>query len=1150
MEIRASGPTYSATDLTGFLACRHLTTLERMAAHKLLKRPFFDDPMLEILRDRGLAHERAYVEHLAAQGRRVVHINKDGEADDTTLAAMRDGADVIVQARLEHGAWAGWVDVLLRVEGESRLGPWRYEPVETKLATETRAATLVQLCLYASLLAERQGVAPEVLRVVVPDRGFEPHVFRLDELGAYFRLAQRMFEAAVEAPLPDSLDDAPTYPEPVAHCEVCPWTGVCEARRRRDDHVSLVAGLHKTQRKELETWGVTTLAGLAAVPVPLTRRPRRGSRAALTRVREQARVQLAARTCGRPVYERLPIEEGHGLAALPEPSPLDVFLDLEGDRLAEHGGFDYLFGYAYRDERGAPQYEAVWALSAEEERRAFEGLVDLVVERRRRDPSMHVYHYAPYEPTAFKRLMGRYGTRADEMDVLLRERVFVDLFAVVRRGVRAGIESYSIKKLEPFYGLAREVDLKKAARERAAMEYAIAKGEAATIPEPVREAVRVYNKDDCLSALGLRDWLEALRAEAEAAGEPVSRPVAPEAEIKEELEARHARIRAVAEALTAGLPAERDREQDARWTLAQLLEWHRREDNASWWEYHRLNEMPADEMVDERDGVAGLRLIDRMEAVGRGSVVDRYKFPPQDTDLEEGDDVFQPGSDKLSRFATVVALDAERRTIDIKKGPSRAEEHPEGLFRHETVVNKEAVESLLRLGELVRDHGLEGAGPHRAARDLLLRMNPRLRNGEALRLPGEDPVASARRAGVALDGGVLAIQGPPGAGKTFTGARMVVDLVRAGMRVGVTAVSHKVIRNLLAEVVRAAAAEGVPLRCLHRAPESSGARRPDGVEEETDSKRAVARILRREFHVVGGTAWVWSKEELAGALDVLVVDEAGQMSLANVLACAQAGTSLVLLGDPQQLEQPQKASHPDGAELSALEYLLEGHDTMPAARGLFLGQTWRLHPSICAFTSEMFYEGKLRPHPSLDRQALGGPTPFAGAGLHFVPVEHDGNCSSAPEEVAAVAAIVASLVAPGVTWTDRHGVSRPLGLDDILIVAPYNAQVADIAERVPGARVGTVDRFQGQEAPVVVYSMTSSSPEDAPHGMEFLFSRHRLNVATSRAQAVCILVGSPRLFEAACRTPEQMRMVSAFCRYLEMASATRAQAPADLVPAL
>lgn len=297
-----------------------------------------------------------------------------------------------------------------------------------------------------------------------------------------------------------------------------------------------------------------------------------------------------------------------------------------------------------------------------------------------------------------------------------------------------------------------------------------------------------------------------------------------------------------------------------------------------------------------------------------------------------------------------------------------------------------------------------------------------------LRIPNESTVASARRAALKLDAGVLAIQGPPGSGKTFAGARMIIDLVRAKKKVGVTAVSHKVIRNLLNELVRAAAEEQTHIRCMHRLTEKF--RTPiAGIDEECDSGKAVARILNREYDVVGGTAWVWSKENLACTIDVLVVDEAGQMSLANVLACSQAAKSLVLLGDPQQLEQPQKACHPEGSELSALEYLLEGHETLPPQRGLFLGETWRLHPAICRFTSELFYEGKLTSEASLAAQSLNGPTPFAGAGLFQVPVIHEGNQNNSPEEASRIAEIVRDIVAPGVSWTNRHGESKPITLE-------------------------------------------------------------------------------------------------------------------------
>jgi uncharacterized protein len=271
-------------------------------------------------------------------------------------------------------------------------------------------------------------------------------------------------------------------------------------------------------------------------------------------------------------------------------------------------------------------------------------------------------------------------------------------------------------------------------------------------------------------------------------------------------------------------------------------------------------------------------------------------------------------------------------------------------------------------------------------------------------------------------------------------------------------------------------------------------------------------------------------------VDVLFIDEAGQMSLADVLAVSQAAKKLVLLGDPQQLERPQKGSHPVGAEKSALEHLLNGQKTISQDMGFLLPQTWRLHPSVCSYTSEVFYEDKLSSHSVTHNRVLQGHASMNGAGLWFVAADHQGNRNSSPEEVEIVTQLVQGLLKPEVRWFRSIGNQRQVKADDILIVAPYNAQVADLSARLPNLRIGTVDKFQGQEAPVVIYSLTTSSPEDAPRGMEFLFSLNRLNVATSRAMTAVIVVANPRLFEPDCRTPRQMQLANALCRYRELAT--------------
>jgi hypothetical protein len=381
-------------------------------------------------------------------------------------------------------------------------------------------------------------------------------------------------------------------------------------------------------------------------------------------------------------------------------------------------------------------------------------------------------------------------------------------------------------------------------------------------------------------------------------------------------------------------------------------------------------------------------------------------------------------------------------------------------------------------------------------------------------------------------GGILPIQGPPGAGKTHAGAEMILGLVAAGFRVGVTANSHKVIGNLLKKTCELARAARGALRIAQKADEEDGLA-DDFVELIASNTELQSRLLDPGYQVFGGTSWLWSD---CGhrSIDVLFVDEAGQMSLANVVSIAHAARVLVLLGDPMQLVQPLKGVHPPGAELSALEHVLGGAATMPVDRGLFLDRTWRLNPALCAFTSTAFYEGRLLPMPGSEQQRLVTAAPFAGAGIRFCPVDHHGNQSESPEEVAAVAQIFSTLLAPGSLWADGTGIARPISIADIVVLSPYNAQVRALAAALPpGARVGTVDKFQGQEAPVAIYSMATSTPEEAPRGMEFLYSLNRLNVATSRAQCLAIVVASPALLEPDCKTPRQMMQAAALCRVAE-----------------
>jgi len=1182
------------TDLSTFISCRHRTGLDLAVAHRVLARPVYEDPYAAILRRHGEAHEQQYVDTLRARGLSVVTVARDeGPATPAglarqsadTLAAMHAGADVIVQARLAHGNMAGYADILVRVETPSGLGAWSYEAQDTKLARETKGSAILQLCGYSDLLAHLQDAQPARFHVVTPDPDNPVYSYRTADYLAYYRMVRASLERALGQGHEALLDG--NYPEPVEHCAVCAWEPRCLRRRREDDHLSFIAGAGRVHRVELVAQGHPTLGAAAAMPVPVPFRPARGARATYDRLGDQARVQHQQRTEQRPVFERLPLVTGEGLTRLPAPSPGDVFLDLEGARFARDDGREFLFGVwsaggsrvdgaapplrseddlARNDGTAVPsasvpstlvsRYRGWWAMDDAEEKRVFEEVMDLIAAAWRADPGMHIYHFNHYEPTAFKKLVGRHVTRVEALNQLLRAERFVDLYPIVRQSVRCGVESYSIKQLEQFYGFERRIALKNVSQPLMAVELALEAQTPDAITGEIRDAVQGYNEDDCRSTEALRDWLETLRDTAIAAGESIPRPIADDgepspavSELQQQVEALRARLLDVAargDARRSGEASDRidaasvrsgEASASTARMLAYLIDWHRREENADWWEFFRLKELPAEDLFDERDAIAGLTFIQRSGPVigktGRPtrSVVDRYTYPVQEVEIgQKGTLNARDGK----AFGKVVAHDRLARVIDIEKGPSRADEHPTEVFACDVISTKGPQQSVMRLaGRLLRQ--LEG-GEDECGLALLRRDPPRLRRGVFAPRAGESATDLGVRVITDLDRTTLAVQGPPGAGKTHVGARMIRALVAAGRRVGVTANSHKVIRNLLDEVAVQAVAAGEVVRLGAKVGEGDEDA-PGVVRAFTNNEEALAG-LGVDVDVLGGTAWFWSREDAARTVDVLVVDEAGQMSLANALAVSQAAGSLVLLGDPRQLDQPQKASHPDGVGISALDHMLDGAETMPEGRGIFLPTTYRMAPAITRFTSELFYDGRLQAKEGLERQGLTGTGRFDGAGLWLLQVEHDGNQNASAEEVDVVESLVRGLLGAGSdpAWLDERGVAHRLTGADLRVVAPFNAQVNRLTERLAplGVPVGTVDKFQGQTAAVVIYSMTTSRPEDAPRGMEFLFSLNRLNVATSRARCAVFVVCSPRLLAPECHTPRQMQLANGLCRYVEL----------------
>jgi len=905
--------------------------------------------------------------------------------------------------------------------------------------------------------------------------------------------------------------------------------------------LTVVAGLGVDQARKLEAQGVTTFRQLAE---STERSVPRIKVATFDKLRSQARLQVGAMAHpdAPPPYELLPCPgPGIGLAGLPTPSQGDVFFDIESDPFAEEGGLEYLFGVGWVEEDGESfHYRTFWAHTPAEEKQAFEDLVDFLTERRNLCPDMHIYHFATYEPTALGRLMGRHGTREDEIDSLLRGGVFIDLLRVVLQALRVGTPSYSLKKLEALYMPSRTQAITDGGSSIVEYERWIETGDRTILDE-----LADYNRVDCDSTRRLRDWLEARRSDyVSHFGALPDRPGTRETQVPASVVADASENSDLRRSLAqrGALPNPGDPQAHAMWLLGELLEWHRREDKPEWWRhFDRMLRCGEEELFDDTEAVAGLEYEGVVASV-KLSQVHRYRFDPaQEHKLAEGQSWGDPaalrehhaGGPKVVGPGVIHMVDPAQGLVDLKRGVNSDATHPRCLIPPGPLENPQQREAIRKVARSVVAHGVDGVGPFQAVRDLLQRRGPRLQGVASegpLRSAQEDPSDAAVRLVARLDGGCLAVQGPPGSGKTSLAARAVVTLVDQGRKVGITANSHAVISNLLREVVECAEREGVALR----ASQKSGDGRAVRHRFVTQRNNAGMQADLATANVFAGTAWLFTQPAFESALDHLVVDEAGQFSLANVVAVGTSARNLVLVGDPSQLAQPSKGSHPIGAEASALAHLLGAHETMPEDLGIFLATTHRLHPAICGFVSEVFYEGRLHSEPGCERQRVGGDGPFSGSGLRWLPVAHEGNRTSSPEEADVVDRCCRTVLEQ--SWTNRLGEVRQLSESDVLVVTPYNAQVSLLAERLPsGVQIGTVDKFQGRQAPVVIVSMATSSAELAPRGMEFLYSRNRLNVAVSRAQAMAVVVSSPTLLSAHCRTVDHLRLVNGLCRYVEVA---------------
>ncbi|WP_059017321.1 TM0106 family RecB-like putative nuclease [Mycobacterium sp. M26] len=1111
---------YSASDLAAAARCEY--ALLRSFDAKLGRAPAVStvDELLARTADLGDAHEQRHLDALRERsdvvviGRPAYSLAGLSAAADATRRAVEQRAPVIYQAAMFDGRFVGFADFLV-LDGD------RYRLRDTKLARSVKVEALLQLAAYAETLSADGVPVHDEVELVLGNQ--TTMSFRVDELLPVYRsrraelqeLLDRHYAGGVAV---DWADDR------VRACMRCPE---CEEQVRATDDLLLVAGMRVSQRARLIDAGITTRTELAAHQGPVPGLPAR----TVTALGSQARLQIAPREDGKPPYE---VVDPQPLMLLPDHDKGDLFFDFEGDPLwtadGRDWGLEYLFGVLGAEE----EFRPLWAHDRGAERKALRDFLTMVRKRRKRYPKMHIYHYAPYEKTALLRLAGRYGEGEDEVDDLLRNGVLVDLYPLVRKSIRVGTGNYSLKSLEPLYMgaelrtgdvttatdsitmYARYCELRAEGRD----------DEAATVLKEIED----YNLYDCRSTRKLRDWL--LQRAFESGVPPLGpQPVRDSGQVEVDDDVAKRMARFVGDDVSARTP-----EQRAVAMIAAARGYHRREDKPFWWgHFDRLNS-PLDEWSD----TAGVFLVEDPQIDTDWHVPPRARKPQRRLRLTGSMAAGELSRDMYALYdpPTPAGLsdDPERRayaSVTVLECDDPAAPTEVLLFEREPKTggpydrlpfaltpgppfSTKALRESLETAATDIANSLP-ALPDSAVLDLLLRRSPR--TGGPLPRTG-DCIADITAALLSLDSSYVAVHGPPGTGKTHTAARVIAALVNEHhWRIGVVAQSHAVVENLFRDIIGA----GVDPTVVAKKPNGTGP------WTELDEGAYPVFIADHAGCVIGGTAWDFANRNRvpAASLDLLVVEEAGQFCLANTIAVAPAARNLLLLGDPQQLPQVSQGTHPEPVDASALGWLVDGRHTLPEDLGYFLDRSYRMHPAVCAAVSRLSYDGRLQ---SVEDTTAARRFDGIEPGVHTLAINHDGNSTESPEEAAAILAAITGMLDRA--WTDEHG-TRPLTASDVLIVTPYNAQVVLLRRLLDEAglddvQAGTVDKFQGRQAPLVFVSLVASSIADVPRGISFLLNRNRLNVAVSRAKYAAVVVRSAMLTDYLPSTPDGLVELGAF----------------------
>ena len=1129
MKVNKNDIKYSPSDLNNFVNCKYHIFNDLIEDEQgLIKKKPSED--IKLLRRFGDEHEAKHLKLFQKKYKKNITI--DPKLDDQiryekTIQAIKDGYDLIYKAFFIDKNFRGETDFLIKTKEKSKIGEYNYDVYDTKITRNLKPSHVLQITGYSHLVSKLTGSLPNKMFLI--DGTDKVNEFKVNEFYEYFSYTKLQFDEFLKSAKKKNL-----YPEKCKHCDICNWKDVCQGIWDSDNYVNQVANIIKSQIVKFKLEGIDTvdkLAGSDPNKIKAKINP-----ATKIRLCNQAKLQEEKRLTSKSKCVFIEQQEGKGFYKIPRPNDGDLFFDIEGFPDLSSRNLEYLHGLYFKENKSF-KFKSFFLDKPDRdgEFKIFKEFILFLKERLTKFPDAFIYHYNNYETTALKNLASEYSSIFPEgnnfIDNLLRTQKFVDLYRVVQHTLQTSEKGISLKDLEKFYRKDREANIKTATESVSLFD-----NWASTKDKKIKQDIIDYNEEDCISTHDLRNfllenkpkhipWFENSKVPlSDKELEALKKPGKKKGRSVEEIEKEEIQL---IKALS-----KRDKNNIVTNNLIDLVGFHRREAKPDSWAYYGRLEKTHEELLDDAECLANCNFVKKTEDKKTGEIKYIYNFETQNYKVKEGSyasEIFL--SKNFGKIGKITENDDDDNLIEIISKPGK--EEPPEIFTFGPAPSPKTDVIQGALTKFMKSYCGDNPLHFKCGIDILENTFPDILNikkGDPIIDNNKNIVSEVIRAVKDLNSSYLLIQGPPGAGKTYTSAKIILDLIKNKKRVGVTSNSHKAINNLLSQIEELAIEEKFTFKGFKKSS------KPDDKlnGKIIDDLGSVKKDYDYTNQLFAGTAWLFSDARLNQKIDYLFVDEAGQVSLANTLAMSTSTKNIILIGDQMQLSQPIKGTHAGDTGKSSLEYLLSDYDTIPTNKGIFLDKTRRLNYKICDYISDSFYDSRLKPHEiTKERHVKLQSKSIKDEGISFVSMNHL-NCSQkSDEEVKEINSMMKAAI--GKSCKDSGTTKeRKINLEDILIVAPFNMQVNNLSRNLPkGSKVGTIDKFQGQEAKVVFISMTSSDPENLPRHKEFFFSRNRLNVAVSRAQCSTVILFNPSLLNASCSKINEMRLVNNFCKLLK-----------------